>query len=81
MDWSQRGTLAIALGSAVYLLDAETSDSTSLCSTGSENNYVSSLQWNKTGQYLAVGDSNADIQVVTLLGCCVTWIAFPLRPH
>jgi cell division cycle protein 20 (cofactor of APC complex) len=63
MDWSQRGTLAIAMGGVVYLLDAETSDSSSLCSTSSENNYVSSLQWNKTGQYLAVGDSNADIQL------------------
>ena len=57
--------LAIALGSVVYLLDPETSDSTTLCTTGSENAYVSSLQWNKTGQYLAVGTSNADIQVVT----------------
>ena len=64
MDWGQRGTLAIAMGGVVYLLDAETSDSSSLCSTSSENNYVSSLQWNKTGHYLAVGDSNADIQVV-----------------
>ena len=70
MDWSQRGCLAIALGGAVYLLDTETSDSSSLCSTGSENTYVSSLRWNKTGQYLAVGTSNGDVQVECKLLQC-----------
>lgn len=73
MDWSKRGVLAIALGSVVYLLNADTSDSSSLCSTGSENTYISSLQWNKTGQYLAIGTSNADVQVVRLSDSCVTY--------
>ena len=51
----------------MYLLNTETNESSSLCSSdGSENTYISSLQWSKTGQYLAVGTSSADVQVAIL---------------
>ena len=59
--------LAIALGGVVYLLDTESGGSSSLCSTGSENTYISSVQWNKSGKYLAVGTSDAEVQVCILL--------------
>ena len=34
-----------------------------LCSMGSDSQYVSSLQWSKTGKYLAVGTSDKEVQV------------------
>jgi cell division cycle protein 20 (cofactor of APC complex) len=63
LDWSREGKLAIALGGVVYVLDTESGGSSSLCSTGSENTYISSVQWNKSGKYLAVGTSNAEVQL------------------
>ena len=63
LDWSREGKLAIGLGGVVYVLDSETGASSSLCRTSSENTYVSSVQWNKSGKYLAVGTSDAEIQV------------------
>lgn len=64
MDWSMQDMLAIALGGVVYLLNIENGDSSSLCNTGSENIYISSVRWNKSGKYLAVGTSNAEVQVL-----------------
>ena len=55
--------LAIALGGVVYVLDTESGGSSSLCNTGSETTYISSVQWNKSGKYLAVGTSDAEVQV------------------
>lgn len=66
MDWSKRSVLAIALGGVVYLLDTESGGSNSLCNTGSENTYISSLQWNKSGKYLAIGTSDAEVQVSSM---------------
>ena len=63
LDWSTGGKLAIALGGMVYVLDTESGDTCSLCNTGSENIYISSIQWNKSGKYLAVGTSNGEVQV------------------
>lgn len=57
--------LAIALGGVVYLLDTESGGSNSLCNTGTENTYISSVKWNKSGKYLAVGTSDAEVQVNT----------------
>ena len=34
-----------------------------LCSMESDSQYVSSLQWSKTGKYLAVGTSDKEVQV------------------
>ena len=70
MDWGVQGMLAIALGGVVYLLDTERGGSSSLCSTGSENVYVSSVQWNRPGKYLAVGTSNAEVQVLYCYMLC-----------
>ena len=47
----------------MYVLDTESGGSSSLCSTESENTYISSVQWNKSGKYLAVGTSSAEVQV------------------
>ena len=57
--------LVIALGGVVYVLDTESGGSSSLCNTGSETTYISSVRWNKSGKYLAVGTSDAEVQVYT----------------
>jgi len=63
LDWSRTGHLAIALSSAVYVLDTDSGGINHLCSTETDSLYVSSLQWSKTGKYLAVGTSDAEVQV------------------
>lgn len=63
LDWSRTGHLAIALSGAVYVLDTDSGGINHLCSTETDSLYVSSLQWNKTGKYLAVGTSDAEVQV------------------
>ena len=55
--------LAIALGGVVYVLDTENGGSNTLCSTGSDNIYISSVQWTKSGKHLAVGTSSSEVQV------------------
>ena len=64
LDWSRRGHLAIALAGSVYTLDTDGKGSISnLCNTEDDSIYVSSLQWNKAGKYLAIGTSDAEVQV------------------
>ena len=54
--------VSIALGSAVYIFStSQGGDVHQLCDLGSK--YITSVQWNKSGKYLAVGTSNAQVQV------------------
>lgn len=53
--------VSIALGSAVYVFSANKGDVHQLCDLGSH--YVTSVQWNISGKYLAVGTSDAQVQV------------------
>ena len=63
LDWSRSGHLAVALGGAVYVLDTEKGGINHLCDMDSDQLCVSSLQWNTNGKYLAIGCSDAEIQV------------------
>jgi len=63
LDWNRTGHLAIALSGAVYVLDTDSGGINHLCSTETDSLYVSSLQWSKTGKYLAVGTSDAEVQL------------------
>ena len=63
LDWSKQEQLAIALGNAVYVLDTDKGGITNLCNLDSGPSYISSVQWNRSGKYLAVGTSDAEIQV------------------
>ena len=67
VDWSKKGVLAIALGESVYMLDTESGSSSRLCSMDSRGIYVSSLRWSKSGRHLAVGTSDAEVQVRSVL--------------
>lgn len=64
LDWhSSENLLAVALGPAVYLWNAETSGITKLCELQSEDNYVCSVSWMGDGDVLAVGTDDATVQI------------------
>ena len=63
VDWGRGDQLAVALGGSVYLLDTKKGGINNLCELQPSSLYVSSLQWNRTGKYLAIGTSDAEIQV------------------
>ena len=62
LDWSKQDEVSIALDSSVYVFNASKGDVHQLCDFNS-NTSVTSLQWNRTGTYLAVGTSEADVQI------------------
>lgn len=63
LDWSQRDQLTVALGNVVYVYTVGTSSINELCSTEEQNCFPTALQWNAAGDKIAVGTSNADVQV------------------
>ena len=64
LDWSANNHLAVALGSSVYLWNASSGDITSLFQFENSEEYVGAVAWVKEGNYLAVGSSNGDVQVI-----------------
>eukprot|EP00736_Rhodelphis_marinus_P005704 Rmarinus@m.8558 len=58
LSWGVHNTLAVALGSAVYLWNATSGDTVHLMSL-SEDDIVSSVSWSPDGQFLAVGTAAA----------------------
>eukprot|EP01029_Cantina_marsupialis_P013591 TRINITY_DN301247_c0_g1_i1.p1 TRINITY_DN301247_c0_g1~~TRINITY_DN301247_c0_g1_i1.p1 ORF type:complete len:427 (-),score=106.50 TRINITY_DN301247_c0_g1_i1:657-1937(-) len=63
LDWSCSNVLAIALGQTIYLWEASTGSINELL-TLPEDDIITSLSWIKEGgSYLAVGTSNADVQL------------------
>jgi len=63
LDWSVSNSLAVVLGRAVYLWSASTGDIRMLMSLEGADEYVSSIKWVPDGQHIAVGNSNAEVQV------------------
>lgn len=55
--------LAVALDNSVYLWSASSGDILQLLQMEQPGDYVSSVSWIKEGNYLAVGTSNAEVQV------------------
>lgn len=54
--------VAIGLGNSVYLWNAEDGISRQLMEL-KDDHYISSVAWSGTGRFLAIGDSNACIQL------------------
>lgn len=63
VDWSSGNVLAVALDNSVYLWNAGTGDILQLLQMEQPGEYISSVAWIKEGNYLAVGTSNAEVQV------------------
>ncbi|KAJ3055968.1 substrate-specific activator of APC-dependent proteolysis [Rhizophlyctis rosea] len=61
VDWSSKNSLAVGLGSCVYLWEANTAKVTKLCELGEDG--VSSVSWHDQGKHLAVGTNRGLIQI------------------
>lgn len=55
--------IAVALGATVYLWNAGTGSVEELCTCKNEGDYVSSLQWAPDSSHLAIGTSDAKVQI------------------
>lgn len=63
IDWSSQNFLAVALNDSVYLWNYMTGDIVLLLQMEHPEEYISSVSWIKEGNYLAVGASNAEVQL------------------
>ncbi|XP_043941343.1 cell division cycle protein 20 homolog [Protopterus annectens] len=63
IDWSSSNFLAVALGPSVYLWNHNNGDIILLLQMEQAEDYVSSVSWIKEGSFLAVGTSNATVQI------------------
>ena len=63
LHWGGSNTLAVGLGAAVYIWNADTGSINELHRLPFPSSYVTSLQWDARGRYLAIGTSDAEVQV------------------
>ncbi|CAK8689698.1 unnamed protein product [Clavelina lepadiformis] len=63
LDWSSTNNLAAVLGRSVYIWNASTGDINMLMSMEGSDDYVSSVKWVRDGQHIAIGNSNAEVQL------------------
>ncbi|OQV25118.1 Cell division cycle protein 20-like protein [Hypsibius exemplaris] len=67
VDWGSNNLLAVALGASLYLWNGETAEIEELYNSNPENlaveRYVSGVSWLKGGNFLAVGNSDSEVQI------------------
>ncbi|KAI8509619.1 PREDICTED: cell division cycle protein 20 homolog [Branchiostoma belcheri] len=63
LAWSRNNHLAVALGNSVYLWNAGTGEIQQLMSMSGPEDYVSAVSWIAEGNFLAIGSSNAEVQL------------------
>ncbi|XP_077190232.1 cell division cycle protein 20 homolog [Paroedura picta] len=63
IDWSSLNFLAVALDKAVYLWNYDSREIIQLMQMEHPDDYISSVSWIKEGNYLAIGTSNAEVQL------------------
>ncbi|CAH1781720.1 unnamed protein product [Owenia fusiformis] len=63
LHWSANNHLVVALGGAVYIWDASDGSISQLFEIENQDEYVSSVQWIKEGNILAVGISTGAVQL------------------
>ncbi|XP_010274573.1 PREDICTED: cell division cycle 20.2, cofactor of APC complex-like isoform X1 [Nelumbo nucifera] len=63
MDWGQNNILAVALGSELYLWNAESRKARKLMSVDGEDDYPTSVAWSQNAKMLAVGLSCSELQL------------------
>ncbi|GAU12749.1 hypothetical protein TSUD_122430 [Trifolium subterraneum] len=69
VDWSSQNTLAVGLGTCVYLWSASNSKVTKLCDLGPYDG-VCSVQWTKEGSFISIGTNLGQVQVCGLKWSC-----------
>ena len=62
LHWGRSNSLAVGLGATVYIWNAETGSISELHRLPFAGSYVTSLQWDARGRYLAIGTSDAEVQ-------------------
>jgi cell division cycle 20-like protein 1 (cofactor of APC complex) len=62
VDWSSQNVLSVALGSCVYMWDANNNKVSKFCDLAPTAS-VSSLNWNPKGTQISIGTSLGDVQV------------------
>lgn len=72
IDWSSLNFLAVALDKSVYLWNYDSREIIQLMQMENPDDYISSVSWIKEGNYLAIGTSNAEVQVRQLRLCLMT---------
>lgn len=60
VDWSKQNVLGVALGSCIYLWDANTNKVCKFCDMAPQSS-VTSIGWNPKGTHLSVGNSLGDV--------------------
>jgi len=64
LDWGHKNnTLAVGLGSSVFLFDGETCKVSPLVELQGPSSYITSVSWSKLSGHLAVGCSDSAIQI------------------
>ncbi|KAI5054130.1 hypothetical protein GOP47_0030023 [Adiantum capillus-veneris] len=63
LDWSSKNVLAVALGTAVYLWDAESGAISQLMQTSDDDDYVTSIAWAADGKHIAIGINSTEVQI------------------
>lgn len=71
--------IAIALGPTVYLWNASSGSVEELCTTKNEGDYITSVSWATDSTHIAIGTSDAKVQVrqPLQLSCCSGTICPP----
>lgn len=64
LDWGpMNNVVAVALGAAVYLWNANTGDIEQLMECSEEDDYITSVSWGADGKHIAVGTSSSTVQI------------------
>ena len=61
LDWGSMNVLSVALGEEVYLWNGDTAETSLLMN--SENNMITSISWMNSGNCLAIGFNNGEIEL------------------
>ena len=62
------GHLAVCLAGQVYVWNSANGEIQQLMEMEGPDEYVSSVSWINEGNYLAIGTSTSDVQVISTLG-------------
>jgi cell division cycle protein 20 (cofactor of APC complex) len=63
LDWSRRNVIVVALARSVYLWNASCGEITKLMELDAAESCITSVRWTETGEHLAVGTSDCDVQL------------------
>jgi cell division cycle 20-like protein 1 (cofactor of APC complex) len=63
VDWSRLNTIAVGLGSSVYLWGASSGLVSHLCDLSGSGDHITSVNWIQSGTHLAVGTNKGTVQI------------------